>query len=366
MSWLSCIFSNVVLASLLALAAWFVQRRLGRHAVARILWVIVLIKLVTPPLISVPLGGSPGTGISATVACALGTCRCGPHTAIQAVVRDGLPWILLVAWFAGAGATLLAARRRWVRFDRLLAHACPAAPEWQSLAARLALELSIRRPPEILAVPGRLPPVVVPGCRRPRLLLPMDLIGRLNTSQREALLLHELVHIQRGDHLVRMLELAVGAAYWWLPVVGSVGRHLRACEEACCDAAVVAYRPHARREYATLLLDMVDLADPLPRQAIPQATGMAAADDLEQRVRGILDATHRSRRTSPVGVLAVGLACVLLPCGLRYEFAGFAEQDVARRPAPAGTAAELEPAAEAALRSGGGHEIQLNPVCCPG
>ena len=42
MPWLSCIISNVVLASLLALTAWFVQRWLGRPAIARVLWVLVL------------------------------------------------------------------------------------------------------------------------------------------------------------------------------------------------------------------------------------------------------------------------------------------------------------------------------------
>jgi hypothetical protein len=211
-----------------------------------------------------------------------------------------------------------------------------APPQWQSLAARLTSELAIRRPPEILAVPGRLPPLIVPGRARSRMLLPTALLRRLNGSQRVALLMHELVHIKRGDHWVRVLELTINVVYWWLPIVGSIGRQLRACEEACCDAAVVARLPQARRDYAELLLDALDFADALPGRPAHQATTMSVAHDLEQRLRTILDARHRTRRTWPAGTLAVGLACAILPCTLHYDFVG--------RPAPTATSAEREAA----------------------
>ena len=353
MSWLWCILSNVVLASLLALMAWFVQRKLRRPAAARILWVLVLVKLVTPPLVSVPLRQSPGL-----MACALGLCACGKHAVSQSIWRDTLPWVVLAVWSVGAGATGLVAWRRWTRFRRLMAHASPAPPEWQTLAARLGSELSIGRPPEILAVPGQLPPLVVPGRHGPRMLLPMALLGRLNGSQREALLLHELVHVQRGDHLVRMLELTVGVAFWWLPIVGSIGRQLRACEEACCDAAVVAHRPQARREYARLLLDVVDFASPLPRQALPQATAMSAAADLEQRLRSILEAAPGTRRRWPFAVFAAGLACAILPCGLHCEFVVGAGAPATSVESESGTGETCQPGGER-------QDAALRAMCCP-
>src|SRR5262249_43377291 len=160
---------------------------------------------------------------------------------------------LLAAWLAGAAATSWTAWRRWTRFRRLIANARPAPRAWQSLVGRLSSELSIRRPPEILTLPGRLPPMVIPGRRRARLLLPTALLDQLNESQRESLLLHELLHIKRGDHLVRMLELTASVIFWWLPLMGVIGRQLRACEETCCDAAVVAHMPQGRRQYARLL-----------------------------------------------------------------------------------------------------------------
>jgi bla regulator protein blaR1 len=355
MPWLSCVVSNVLLALLLALAAWIAQRWLRRHAIAHILWVLVLVKLVTPPLVSVPLSESPGI-----TACALGTCSCGPHPRTQTTMRDILPWVLLAAWSTGATATGWIAWCRWTRFRRLMAHASPAPPEWQSLAAELTSELSIRYAPEILVVPGRLPPLVIPGRHRPRMLLPMALMDQLNASQRNALLLHELIHIKRGDHLVRMLELMVGVAYWWLPIVSSIGRQLRACEETCCDAAVVAHLPEARRDYARLLLDVVDFTNPLPGQAIPQATAMSAANGLEQRLLAILDVAKGTRRTWPAGVFVMGLACITLPCKLHYDFVG------RQTPTPAAVTTEYEPdAGTTPLSSEDCDDKPIKSLCCP-
>jgi bla regulator protein BlaR1 len=351
MPWLSCVVSNVLLASSLALAAWTIQRWLRWHAVAHIFWVLVLVKLVTPPLVSVSLWTSP-----AHTACQKGTCRCGPH--LQTTARDTLSWFVLAAWSACAAATGWTAWRRWIRFRHLMAHALPAPLEWQSLAARLSAELSIRRPPELLVVPGRLPPLVVAGLDRPRMLIPMALMDRLSGSQRVVLLLHELIHIQRRDHLVRMLELAVRVVYWWLPIVGPIGRQLHTCEETCCDAAVIAHQPQARRDYARLLLDVLDFVEPLPR-SLEQATAMNSAQDLEQRLRGILGAAQGTRRRWPAGAFAVCLACTILPCQLHYDFA--------ERATPAATSAEREPAAGATPMPGGDRERAPfdSSLCCP-
>jgi beta-lactamase regulating signal transducer with metallopeptidase domain len=344
------IVSNVILALLLVLAARVAQR-LAWHAVAHTLWVFALVKLVTPPLVDVPLGRSPQP-----TACALGTCGCAHHAPAPGFARDTLPWLLLAVWSAGAGATVWLARRRLAWFRLLASHARPAPPEWQALASRLASELSIRRPPEVLAVPGRLPPLVVPGLVRPRVLVPTDLLDKLNAHQKTALLMHELVHIKRGDHLVRVLEFAVRVVYWWLPGVAVIGRQLRACEESCCDAAVVERLPEARRGYASLLLDVIDFAEPLPA---PQATAMSTANDLERRLRAILDPAQTARRTGLVRVFAVGLACALLPLGLRYDSVG----DLDRETTSVGT----EPAEQAAPLPGRDDDERRpkSAVCCP-
>jgi beta-lactamase regulating signal transducer with metallopeptidase domain len=350
MPWIAWIASNVALAAGIAAAALFVQRRLRMPAAARVLWVLVLVKLVTPPAISVSAVALP-----ASLVCALGACGCEQHAGVNGLVRDRLPWLLLAIWSAGAAAALVMIGLRWARFQRLTSHARPAPREWRRLASRLARELSLRQTPAILVVPGRLPPLVVPGWQTPRLLLPAALLGKLDRPQREALLLHELVHIKRRDYWARLLETAVRVAYWWLPAVGAIGRRLRDCEETCCDAAVVSRRPRFRRDYARLLLDVIDFAQPLPAEAAPQATAMGAMSGVEQRVRAILADGRASRRRSSAGLLVVGAACAMLPCGVGYEFVA----------PPASAALEgCEPADGGALRASS-DRAKLSAFCCP-
>jgi len=304
---------------------------------------------VTPPLVSVPLVELP-----ASMACALGLCNCPQHAAAPVAVSRLLLWALLVAWLSGAAVTAWTAWRRWSQFQRLIANTRPAPREWQLLATRICSELLIRRPPDILAVPGRLPPMVVPGRGRARLLLPIALLDRLNASQKESLLLHELAHIKRGDHLVRILESTVSVFFWWLPLVGWIGRQLRACEETCCDAAVIAHLPQGRREYARLLLDVIDFASPSQRHMAPQATAMSASH-VEQRLRAILGAMPVRRRRSGAGAATFLLALAILPCGLRYDFA--------RPKAPTVSLDSCDPAMEEAPTFHRDNKLFVG--CCP-
>src|SRR5438477_10916271 len=112
MPWYSFIVSNVLLASILALAACLVQRRRRWHGVAHVLWILVLVKLITPPFFSVPL-----TESVAKSPCENGTCSCGPHPPTLAQIAS--PWIVTF-WGVGAVVTGLVAWRRWARFRLLI------------------------------------------------------------------------------------------------------------------------------------------------------------------------------------------------------------------------------------------------------
>jgi len=101
---------------------------------------------------------------------------------------------------------------------------------------------------------------------QPRLLLPLALLDHLNPAQRTALLLHELIHIKRGDHLVRTLELVVGVVFWWLPVGRLVGRQLPRLRRDVLRCNGGTHLPRERREYARLLLNVLDFVNPLPEE----------------------------------------------------------------------------------------------------
>ena len=47
--------SNLVVATILAVFAWALQRRVRSASLANLLWALVLIKMVTPPLFAIPV-----------------------------------------------------------------------------------------------------------------------------------------------------------------------------------------------------------------------------------------------------------------------------------------------------------------------
>ena len=72
----------------------------------------------------------------------------------------------------------------------------------------LALRLGLKRVPDAWWIDARLTPMLwAVGCR-PRVILPRDLWDKLDGRQRSMLLVHELAHVHRGDHAVRLFELA--------------------------------------------------------------------------------------------------------------------------------------------------------------
>jgi len=310
MDGLTWIVSNIVLASLIAAAALIVQRRLHEPAVAHFLWVFVLVKLVTPPLIEVPLWESRKSP------CELGTCSCGPHS--PAVADSKWQTALIGVWLTGGLVSAWRAGRRWVEFRRLLGDAAPAPIQLQTMMSRAANDLNLRCEPNFLVTTARIPPFVAAGWPTANLVAPGALFIELTREQCTALLLHELTHIKRGDHLIRILETLVRTIFWWLPGLGWIGRQIRTCEEACCDAAVVSRRPKARRDYARLLLDVVDFSAPLQARTI---TAMNAAGVLEQRLRTILAQSPglHTRRRRMACALAT-LALVATPLALRCDW----------------------------------------------
>jgi beta-lactamase regulating signal transducer with metallopeptidase domain len=168
------------------------------------------------------------------------------------------PRILILVWAIGVAILIGMTLLRVLCFRSLLKKAAPAPLELVRLLEELCLKLGVRRCPEVLLLPVRISPAVWSLSGRPRILLPAALAQDMNRDQLETILAHELAHIRRGDHLVRLLELAVTTLFWWNPVVWWVRRNLREMEEHCCDALVLETLPDSARRYAIALIETVE------------------------------------------------------------------------------------------------------------
>jgi bla regulator protein BlaR1 len=254
----------VLMAPVAALAARVWRRR---PAVVHSLWLLVLLKFVTPSLVQVPLPRWPEPAnevVAANPVPAAVAEAAGPPAVILDQSRPipapsagpDFSWgeALALVWAAGSLAWCSMVGVQVVRFRRLLRLARPAPADVAARVERLSAAFGLRRPPGTWFVPARVPPMVWALAGPARLLLPDDLWGRLSDEQRDAVLAHELAHLRRGDPWVRRLEAVVLGLYWWHPVAWWARREVGRAEEECCDAWVVWALPAAAGAYAEALV----------------------------------------------------------------------------------------------------------------
>ena len=114
---------------------------------------------------------------------------------------------------------------RWRRCGSSASSGCwasfgPRPPTCRRRSTSWPGELGLRRPPTVWLVPGRVPPMLWAFGGRARLLVPAELWPSLDErSSGRRSWPHELAHLKRKDHWVRWLDLAVAGLYWWHPVV---------------------------------------------------------------------------------------------------------------------------------------------------
>jgi beta-lactamase regulating signal transducer with metallopeptidase domain len=384
-----------ILAGLVALAC-----RWGRFrpAVQHGLWLLVLIKLVTPPLplwswtpppewrtpdanataalgpckpvsddaitsqsgLSDPPGGAPlleitnadanpedvpATDCTDEPAPIVTLDAAEPESETPAQVgREDAPsrtrWINLPfaawwTWLGGMAAMAALQIVRLVRLRRLLASGQSPSPDLVRNVAELAARLGVQ-PPTIVMLHGIGSPRVC-GLGRPMLMWPIALQGQLSDPCQRAVIVHELAHLRRRDHWVAWLQVLAGCVWWWNPLYWYVCWQLGRASELACDAWVIGTLPDARRSYAEALLAVAQFVS---ETAMPTpALGISGAGRQDFRRRLTMIMCERVPYRFPVfGVVVLGLlALAVLP--------GWS---LGQRPAGPALALPMQPAAASA------------------
>jgi beta-lactamase regulating signal transducer with metallopeptidase domain len=337
MSVMHAMLGNAAVAAVLALLAVGVRYVCRSPAVRHFAWLLVLFKLVTPPLFIVPLRVLPASWAEAAaepapldnaIFCSPSAAPGTQHAPSKGVVGapggqiDWARWAAnsaIAVWIAGAAVWLAWQARRIVRFRRRMARAEDAGPDVAAAARRIAAALGIANPPAVKAANGVASPMLWGWGRNTVVLFPRELLARLAPEARDTLLAHELAHFLRRDHWVRVLEFAATALYWWHPAVWLARAGVEAAEEACCDAWVVGGLGASPRRYAEALLATVDYVAELHRPCLPPGACAAnrGAQLLYRRLVGIIDAKRPSRLQENRVVRAAALALLLVQPVLR-------------------------------------------------
>lgn len=251
-------------------------------------------------------------------------------------------WIL-PAWAGIACLVLAPLAAGLVRTSRAIRRAVPIAhDEWIEDVAWACRRIGIARPVRVLASAAVDVPATA-GVIRPAVLIPRS-AAAWPRERRRAVLLHELVHVDRYDWPLRVMARVVRGLYWFNPLVWWATHRLDLDQELACDEEVVALgvRPSA---YAQHLLG---IARSMNRHSTPALAQLAMArpSNLEERIMTILGRSTSRRVSVRVLAPAAVLVAALVPA-----LAAVAPTDIATAPAaptapPAATTARsLAPAA---------------------
>jgi beta-lactamase regulating signal transducer with metallopeptidase domain len=359
---------NTVLALVLALLVLVLARLWRNPPVAHLLWLLVLLRLVAPPIMRVDWSAAslPGStaargqlgapaprtdGLEADNPARYVDLTAARPAAQEPALSEAVPhraaglrltWnrarpALLSFWLGGAIVCALITAMRIARFERFLRGTLPASERLQQLAIDVASQLGVRRVPDLRLAECIEVPLVWCAAGRPTIVLPIKLVRQIDDLGLLLILAHELAHLRRRDHWVRAVELFATTVYWWNPLLWAIRRQIHQTEELCCDAWVRwTFRDCAQR-YAEVVLETAESLSARPVGAcLLPASPFLRSLSLQARIEMILDSRF-SPRVSRKSMLVIALlALLVLP-----TFAATSKTE-----APAGSSGE-PPAAQA-------------------
>jgi beta-lactamase regulating signal transducer with metallopeptidase domain/Flp pilus assembly secretin CpaC len=298
--------SSLLVALLFALD--FALRRKVRAAIRYALWLVVLVKLMLPPSLALPTGAgwwlrpvapAPVRSHRATTVVVSyptttmpslplpATPVFTPPTAPPPTPLSVSAWALL-AWSAVGIGLLGWLAARWGQVARNVRRATPTPGRLTELFDEGRHAVKLPRSVRLRLTDRPMSPAVC-GLFRPVILLPRALADQLSPAQLRAVLLHELVHLRRGDVWVNCAQALLQIVYWWHPLLWLANARIRRVrEEAVDDAVMLALRGDAET-YPPTLLEVAKLAFNRPLASLGLVGILESKNALRQRIERLMD-----------------------------------------------------------------------------
>jgi bla regulator protein blaR1 len=222
------------------------------------------------------------------------------------------PWLYVAAggWLAGMLTVLTVWAVRWRRMARLarLAPRIEGGPVFDTLRR---IEGDVRG----LTLASSAAPIEpgVFGIVSPVLLWPEGIAERLSDAQIEAIVAHEVAHVQRRDNLMAAIHMVIEAVFWFHPVVWWIGARLVDERERACDEDVVrrGSQPHV---YAESILKTCQFYVESPLVCVAGVTGSNLKKRVEQIMRN--DAQLAVSAMKRLLIAAALIAAIAIPVAI--------------------------------------------------
>lgn len=303
--------------------------RKKRPHLVLLLWVVLLIKCVVPPLVTSPLGlfaaatpasqsepisnsqlpktpdSEPQTKATSSPE-SVEKSVSSPAQVFRPVSKANL---LFAIW--AAGFCLFVVITLGYTFSirvRISRQSTPVDDEVNHLFQSMAREVGMApQRIRLCATQSGLGPLVF-GFLRPTIVLPEDLLKGSPAGSLKTVLAHELCHVRRRDHLLSILQLSAQAIFWFNPLVWFANRQVNRLCEVCCDDDTVGLFRFKSTTYARGLLEILD--NQRAFQPVWMAPGIRPVEITKQRIKSIL--AHRGGHPFRKGHVAATLALLVV------------------------------------------------------
>jgi beta-lactamase regulating signal transducer with metallopeptidase domain len=228
-----------------------------------------------------------------------------------------LSWQALVflAWIAIALALLLLLIQRAWFVRGLIAQAQESPPRLRIALDQCRVQMGVKRAVPIRVSSNATSPAVC-GLFRPSILIPKGLVPRLQPHDLQAVLLHELAHIKRGDLWVNLTQTLLQVIYFYNPFLWLANLVIRRAREQAVDEAVLVALREAAHDYPETLLNVAKLAfKQRPALSLRLIGVVESKSALRSRIKHILarpfPQSAKLGLASLIAIVAIG--AVLLP-----------------------------------------------------
>ncbi|MBN1507304.1 MAG: M56 family metallopeptidase [Sedimentisphaerales bacterium] len=147
------------------------------------------------------------------------------------------------------------------------------------------------------------------GLLRPVILIPQSLAPRLELHDLQAILLHELAHIKRGDLWVNLAQTLLQIVYFYNPLLWLANMAIRRIREQAVDEAVLVAMGDAAQQYPETLVNIAKLAfRKRPGLSLRMVGVVESKSALAARIKHIL--TRPLPTSARLGLLGLIVVCV--------------------------------------------------------
>lgn len=329
----------------------FMLRKKVRAVFRYCVWMLVFIKLILPPTLSLPTGVGYWCGNSLSPTKIMSRPIVDSMSNAEAIVPDisedfainsklsqarpfqttpatiapftpavsnlpAITWqaIVFLIWLVGAIVFSVLLIQRMFFVLGLIAQGEAAKGRLLETLKQCRRQVGIGRNID-LKLSSHIQSPAVCGLFKPIILMPTALLEKLTNDKLRAVLIHELVHIKRYDLWINFAQTFLQIIYFYNPFVWLASAMVRRIREQAVDEAVLVAMGAEAKSYSNTLIDIAEMAFFRTNFSLRLIGVAESKKSLHRRIK--LMVTRPIPKSAKIGILGVivviALGAILLP-----------------------------------------------------